>query len=47
MVDSAMLDQRQLRMLTDKVASAKEKNKEKAKEKSKEERVKEKVKGGK
>jgi BlaI family penicillinase repressor len=47
MVDSAMLDQRQLRMLTDKVASAKENNKEKAKEKSKEERVKEKVKGGK
>jgi hypothetical protein len=42
-----MLDQRQLRMLTDKVANAKEKNKEKAKEKSKEERVKEKVKGGK
>jgi predicted transcriptional regulator len=51
MVDSAMLDQRQLRMLTDKVANAKEKTKEKtkekAKEKSKEERAKEKVKGGK
>jgi BlaI family penicillinase repressor len=47
MVDSAMLDQRQLRMLTDKVAGAKEKNKEKTKEKSKEERAKEKVKGGK
>jgi len=40
MVDSAMLDQRQLRMLTDKVAKAKEKAKEKSREK-------EKAKGGK
>ncbi len=40
MLDSAMLDQRQLRMLTDKVAKAKEKAKEKSREK-------EKAKGGK
>ena len=40
MVDSAMLDQRQLRMLTDRVAKAKEKAKEKSREK-------EKAKGGK
>jgi hypothetical protein len=41
-VDSAMLDQRQLRMLVDKVAKAKAKVKEKAKAKEKET-----VKGGK
>jgi predicted transcriptional regulator len=46
MVDSAMLDQRQLRMLTDQVAKAKEKAKEKNKENAKE-KAKEKVKGGK
>jgi hypothetical protein len=40
MVDSAMLDQRQLRMLTDKVAKTKLKDKAK-------ENAKEKVKGGK